>query len=378
MTPPTALIIGGGVMGLSAARGLARQGWRVTLLDQDPLPNPRGSSHDQHRLIRHAYGAEQGYMAMVDQAFLAWDRLWAELGACHYLPTGVLAMAEAPGGWLAASRAALRQAGHAVADLAPDTLPARLPMLTAAGLADAFHTPAGGVLLADRILAGLVRLCAGLGVSFRQARVVVLDPEQGRVRLVDGSTLAADLLVVAAGPWLPRLLPARPVRASRQVVVMLQPPAALQAAWVAAPMLLDLANDGGFYAVPPVAGTSLKLGDHRFAPDGDAEETRDASPAEAEAILALARRRLPGLEHYRVLEARACYYDVTADERFILAPLGGRGWVMGGFSGHGFKFGPLLGEALAAAVADPALGALLPAWAAGLAPPPPGLLASGA
>ena len=374
----TALVLGGGIMGLSAARALAAQGWRTTVLDQDPIPNPRGSSHDQHRLIRHAYGAELGYMAMVDQAFAAWDRLWADLGTSHYVPTGVLAMAEAPGGWLGASRAALRGAGHAVEDIAPDSLPARLPMLAATGLTDAFLTIPGGVLLADRILAGLLRLCTTQGIRFRQARVTAVDPEHARATLADGTTLAADLLVVAAGPWLPRLLPAQPVRASRQVIVMLEPPAALRSAWEAAPMMLDLADDGGFYAVPPVAGATLKLGDHRFAPSGDAEEPRAASPAEAEEILALARRRLPGLDRYRLLEARACHYDVSPEERFLLAPLGARGWVMGGFSGHGFKFGPQLGEALASAVANPALATLLPAWAAGLAPPPPGLLPSGA
>ena len=378
MAQQTALVLGGGIMGLSAARALVAQGWQVTLLDQDKLPNPRGSSHDQHRLIRHAYGAELGYMAMVDQAFAAWDRLWAELGARHYVPTGVLAMAEAPGGWLAASRGALLGAGHAVQDLAPAELPTRLPMLASTGLTDAFLTAPGGVLLADRILAGLLRLCTAQGVQFRRGHATTVDPEHARASLADGTTLAADLLVMAAGPWLPRLLPAQPVRASRQVIVMLEPPAALRPAWEAAPMMLDLAEDGGFYAVPPVAGTTLKLGDHRFAPAGDAEEPRAATTAEAEEILALARRRLPGLDRYRLLEARACHYDVSPDERFILAPLAARAWVMGGFSGHGFKFGPLLGEALAAAVADPALATLLPAWAAGLAPPPPGLLPSGA
>ena len=378
MTGRTALVVGGGVMGLSAAWALAGQGWQVTLLEQDELPNPRASSFDQHRLIRHAYGAEAGYMAMVDPAFAAWGQLWAELGETLLVPTGVLAMSTAPGGWLGASRAALRAAGHAVEDLAPAQLPARLPMLAAEGLADAFFTAPGGVLLADRILAGLVRLCAARGVAFRRAQVAAVAPEQARVTLAGGTTLAADLLVVAAGVWLGRLLPAQPVTPSRQVVVLLEPPAGLRAAWQAAPMLLDLAGDGGFYAVPPVAGTSLKIGDHRFALTGDADDPRAASPAEAEAILALARHRLPGLDRYRVLEARACYYDVAAGERFILAPLGPRAWVMSGFSGHGFKFAPLLGQALAKAADNPTLAAALPAWAAGMAPPPPGLLSPGA
>ena len=46
-------------------------------------------------------------------------------------------------------------------------------------------------------------------------------------------------------------------------------------------------------------------------------------------------------------------------------PLSARCVVMSGFSGHGFKFGPLLGRAVAAALGDPARMAALPGWAAG-------------
>ncbi len=373
-----ALIVGGGIMGLSAAWALAGAGWQVQLLDQNPLPNPRSSSHDHHRLIRHAYGAQTHYMAMVDAAFAAWEALWADLGARYYVPTGVLAMANGRGGWLGQSRSALRGAGHAVEDLAPATLPERFPMLAATGLVDAFHTAPGGVLLADRILDALLRRCQERGVTIERAQALWLEPDQGRVRLAGGAVRSADVVVVAAGPWLGRLIPwfAELVKPSRQVVVLLAPPPALRLAWEGAPMLLDLAEDGGFYAVPPVAGTPLKIGDHRFSLRGDAEDSRAALPGEVEAILALARRRLPGLAQYQLLGARACYYDVTAEERFLLQPRGKRAWVMGGFSGHGFKFGPLLGQALARALEQPALAAGLPAWAAGLAPPPPGLLSA--
>jgi glycine/D-amino acid oxidase-like deaminating enzyme len=140
-------------------------------------------------------------------------------------------------------------------------------------------------------------------------------------------------------------------------------------------MVIDLAEDGGFYAVPPVAGTPLKVGDHKFSLQGDAEaDPREATAAEAEAILAFVRPRLRDAGDYRVLGARACYYDVSEGERFLVEPLGPRAWVMSGFSGHGFKFGPLLGLALARALAAPDLAAALPAWAAGEAAPPPGLL----
>ena len=50
---------------------------------------------------------------------------------------------------------------------------------------------------------------------------------------------------------------------------------------------------------------------------------------------------------YRVLEAKSCFYTVTADERFAIRPLGARGWLASACSGHGFKFGALVGEAVA-------------------------------
>lgn len=379
-TSPTALVLGAGIMGLSAAWGLARQGFAVRVLDQDEAPNPRGASVDHHRLIRHAYGHQAGYMRMVGPAYAAWDMMWRDIGEVLHVPTGVLAVSDTAEGWFEGSRAALAADGHAYTDLAPAEVTARYPMLTEAGIGAALHMPAGGVLLAGRIVAGLARHLAARGVVIERGRAVAVDPARAALRLEDGSERAADLLVVAAGPWGPRLLPgalAPRVVASRQILVLLEPPARHREGWARAPMLLDLADRGGFYAVPPVAGTPLKIGDHRFSRQGDAEaDGREASAAEAEEILAFARPRLRDLAAYRVIGARACYYDVEADERFILEPLAPRCLVMSGFSGHGFKFAAVLGLGLAAAAAEPGLLPALSPWAAGQAPPAPGLLAA--
>lgn len=373
----TALVLGAGIMGLSSAWALARAGFAVRVVEQDEVPNPRGASVDDHRLMRHAYGAQAGYMRMIDPAYAAWDLLFCEAGERPYVATGTLAMAGAASDWLTQSRTCLRADGHLVEDLAADAVAARYPFLSTTGIADAFHLDTGGVLLARRIVAALARLLATRGVPIRRARAITVDPQRAEVTLDDGSRQAADLLVIAAGPWGPRLLPglSQRVRPTRQIIVRLAPPARVADAWARAPMLLDLAEDGGFYAVPPVAGTPLKIGDHRFAPTTDPDGPRAATDAEATAILDLARHRIRWLENYRILSAAACWYDVEPAESFVLEPLGARSFVMSGFSGHGFKFGALLGLALARAARDPALAALLPAWAAGEAPPPPGLLA---
>lgn len=374
-----ALVIGGGIMGLCSAWALHRAGWAVELLEQDTCPNPRGSSVDHHRLIRHAYGAEAVYMRMVDRAYRAWDRLFAAIGEAPYIPTGTLMLADAQDSWLAASRTALGSVGHRMEEITPAGLTARFPMLDPAGLAEATLVPTGGVLLAERIVAGLAHHLEASGVTLRRARVEAVDPARGQARLADGRVAEADLLVLAAGPWTAALLPELAPRAkpSRQIVVFLEPPAAHRAAWQAAPMLLDLSPSGGFYAVPPVAGTPLKIGDHRFSMRGDPEDPREASAAEAEEILALARPRLRDAAGYRVLGARACYYEVAPEERITLARPGERCLALCGTSGHGFKFGPVLGEALAAAAARPEHLPALAAWVAGRAELPPHLLPEG-
>lgn len=377
---PTALVLGAGIMGLSAAWGLARRGFSVRVVEQDEVPNPRGASVDHHRLIRHAYGAQAGYMRMVDPAYAAWDLVWRDLGEVLHVPTGVLAVSGGTAGWLGESRTALAAGGHAFTDLTAAEVAARFPMLTEAGIGAAFHMAPGGVLLAGRIVEGLAKRLARQGVAIERGCAVAVDPARAALRLADGGERSADLLVVAAGPWAPRLLPAviaPRVVASRQILVLLEPPPRHREGWANGPMLLDLAEEGGFYAVPPVAGTPLKIGDHRFSRTGDAEaDPREATAAEAEEILALARPRLRDAADYRVLGARACYYDVEAGERFVVEPLSPRCLVMSGFSGHGFKFGPLLGLAIAAAMSDPALMPALPGWAAGEAPPAAGLLAA--
>ena len=87
-----AIIVGGGIMGLSTAWGLAREGHEVELFEQAALPNPLASSIDEHRLIRHPYGDHAGYARMIDPAFAAWDLLWRDLGCTLYAPTGTLAL----------------------------------------------------------------------------------------------------------------------------------------------------------------------------------------------------------------------------------------------------------------------------------------------
>jgi glycine/D-amino acid oxidase-like deaminating enzyme len=147
-----ALIVGCGIAGLATAWALQRDGYRITLLDRGPIPNPQASSFDNHRLIRRAYGRHLGYMHMITEAWAAWQRLWADLGQELAVRTGALALSVKNDDFIAWSFAALREAGYPIEALSPRDLVARFPMIDPAGLQVAFLDPDGGVLLASRIV----------------------------------------------------------------------------------------------------------------------------------------------------------------------------------------------------------------------------------
>lgn len=378
-----AIVVGGGIVGLGAAWALLRQGADVTLVEQGPLPNPLASSVDQHRLIRYPYGAARGYTRMVDAAFDAWERVWADLGVRLFHETGTLLLAQPGDDWVEQSLAVMAAEGIAHRHIPLPQLADEFPYLRSDGLATAVHCQHGGLLRADAIVGSLKHWALDRGLQLRsQTQVLGVDAEAGQVQLADGSRLTADHVLVAAGPWTAQLLPdlAGIARPSRQVIVYLTPPPAYVAAWYQAPMLLDIGAASGFYAVPPRVCNDgmrlgLKVGDHRFGDTADPGTARDPTDDEIAAVLAPARQRLADGAAYGIVQAKTCFYDVAPEETFRFQRLGARALALCGTSGHGFKFGPCLGEAMAAVLLGRADEAAVRDWiAGGVQPQPPHII----
>ncbi|MGD1876510.1 MAG: NAD(P)/FAD-dependent oxidoreductase [Kiloniellaceae bacterium] len=356
------LVVGAGVMGLATAEALCTAGHAVAVYEQGTSPHDLASSTDEHRLIRYPYGGHDGYAALVAPAYAAWDRLWARLGTCHYVPTGTLAVSRETASpdkeiWVDRSAEGLERLGVPYEWLDAQALAARFPLLVHRPDSRGLYLDSGGLLLARPILESLAARVAALGGALHpRCRVTAIDPAGAALTLADGSRVSADRLIVTAGPWLPDLLPgfADQVTPSRQTYAYLDPPAATRAAWARHPMLLDIGSasggsggsGSGFYLVPPAAGTGMKIGDHGFSLNGHPDRDRAGQTADVAEALAMAGEHLAGFEDYRVQRRGTCFYTVTGDERFIAAEQGAA-WILTGFSGHGFKFAPLIGAHLA-------------------------------
>lgn len=364
-----AIIVGGGIMGLSTAWGLAREGHEVELFEQASLPNPLASSIDEHRLIRHPYGDHAGYARMIDPAFAAWDLLWRDLGCKLYAATGTLALTGNGADWAERSAATLAAIGRPMTELTLDELRRRFPLLDARGVERAFWIDTGGVLFAQDIVAALARhLGDRPRVGLRpNTPVRSVDLEQGRVVTSDGAVHAADVVVVAAGAWVGRLVPdlARRLVPSRQIVIYFQLPEDQRAAWARGPMIIEKTGDVGLYLVPPMEGRGFKVGDHEFSRSGNPDGGREAHEDEIRPLLERCRSLFKGFDAWRTDRLKVCFYTVTEDERFAVEKVG-KGWVMSPCSGHGFKFGALMGLELARAIASNRAPLQHARWAAGL------------
>lgn len=363
-----AIIVGGGVMGLATAWGLARDGHRVELFEQGPLPNPLASSMDEHRLIRHPYGDHVGYARMVDQAYAAWELLWRDLGRRFYTATGTLALTGNGETWAARSAATLASIGKSMEEMPVAELARRFPHLDSRGVERAFWMDTGGVLFAQDIVAALVQhLSRQPNVTLHaQTPVRTVDLEHGRIVTTSGQSRDADAVVVAAGAWVGRLLNDRRLVPSRQVVIYFDLPADQRAVWAKGPMVIDKTGDVGLYLVPPAEGRGLKIGDHVFSRTGDPSAERRADAEEMQPLLQRCRGLIKGFERWRIDRLKVCFYTVTEDERFVVEPRGAKGWLMSPCSGHGFKFGAVMGLELARTLAGARDPAAHTRWAAGL------------
>jgi monomeric sarcosine oxidase len=356
MSGPTVVVVGGGVMGLGAGAALAGAGANVTVLERYHVAHDWASSHGLSRAIRHEYGPLAMHTEMVARSLVLWDELARETVRRLYLETGVLTLGQPDDGHTLPGLEVMRAQGLPAERLASDECKRRFPQIRADDFAAITWNPRGGMLRATECCLALAERLRARGGTLREGvQVTRVEPrgDGGRVWLGSGEAITADRVVVAAGPWIADVLPDLhiPVRITRQQVCYFSGLDEETFGVGRFPIFLSGMNQYGF----PMHGPGwFKVGLHTFGATVDPNAGYEPDRGEVEAVRAFLRAVIPGAAEAELATVDRCMYDVTADEDFILDyhPAGRGVVIASGFSGHGFKFGVLVGHLLCALALD--------------------------
>ncbi len=345
------VIVGGGLMGLSAAFHLRRAdpGAHVTVLERVRVGH--AASGASAAGVR-AMGRDPAERALALASLARWPGLDRELEApTRYRRTGGLRLALDEAAWRAAGPWVAEQRADGVAVELVDAQGARaLAPGIAAGCLGGVYAPEDGQAEALPATEAFARAARRSGARVEEgAAVRALAVDYGRVVGVergDGAREACDVAIVAAGAWSAALLAGigvpLPIE-TRPLQMLLTAPGApaLRPVLGAFDRRLSLKQlDDGAYLIG--GGWPARVTDHAGNRYEMLEESVRASLETARAVFApvgecALARRWAGLEAF------------TPDDLPILGPVPGIGGLLvaAGFSGHGFALGPMIGDILA-------------------------------
>ncbi|KQR98805.1 methyltryptophan oxidase [Williamsia sp. Leaf354] len=364
------IVIGLGGMGSAAAYHLARRGVSVLGLEQFTPAHDRGSSHGGSRIIRQSYFEDPAYVPLLLRAYELWEELARASGREVYRITGGLFIGPPDCATVSGSLHAAQLWGleHEVLDAGE--VARRFPGFVPEAGQVAVYEPLAGFARPEETVAAHIELAGREGADLRFGETVRSWSDHGQyVEVVtDSGRLRARELVICPGAWAPEILAdlGVSIEIERQVMYWfgLDAPTAADdpsaddvPAMVDAPIYIqENADIEQIYGFPAIDGPDggVKVAFFRRG-DTCSPETIDrvVHDDETERMRTRVRQLLPGVAG-PALDAATCMYSTTPDHNFVIArhPRHDRVTVACGFSGHGFKFVPVVGEILADLVVD--------------------------
>lgn len=354
MTQYDSIVLGVGGMGSAALYHLARRGQRVLGIEQFSLGHEFGSSHGVTRIIRLAYAEHPSYVPLLRRAYELWREMETTAGERLLVITGGMDIGPVNGEMLRGSLRSCYEHGIAHQVLDADDVAQRFPGYRLSPDMAAVYQQDGGIVLPERSIVTHVTAALALGAEVHGCERVIEWSAAGSGVAVrtDHATYRANRLVITAGPWASQLVPRLKTLAApeRQVLIWTQPLRPERFVPEVFPIFNMESPEGRYYGFPIYGVPGFKFGrfhhrDEQVDPD---RMNREFEP-EDEAILRKGIARYFPDANGPTLAMKTCLFTNSPDEHFILDlhPEFPQVSMAAGFSGHGFKFAPVIGEIMA-------------------------------
>lgn len=354
------VVIGGGVMGPSAAFHLKRLGaGNVALLERGRVCT--GGTAKSCAIIRTHYSIPTNTALAVKslEVFRHFADVLGNGADCGFVKSGYIIVA--PEGEksekLSTNLAMQAQVGADTREISKEEARERHPLLDLNDVGLVGYEPDSGYADPYLTATGFVSAARRLGVTVRtDCPVTGLVREGNRVAGVQTThgDVAAGVVLSLIGPWTSQLAEwadvTLPLEVSRHIVLTFR---AAEPYGKMLPIVKDLTTENKMYFRPTTGGVVLVgTGDH-----GDPLETPDKIDGNVGLDFITHQgsqiaHRMPSFEQAELVESWTGPYDITPDWNPVLGPIPGvEGLHVGyGFSGHGFKLAPAVGRVLAQSI----------------------------
>jgi len=353
------IVLGVGGFGSGAFYHLAKRGVKVLGIEQFHRGHDRGSSHGETRIIRKAYFEHPNYVPLAVRAYDGWRELEAETGETLMRLAGVLLAGPPEGEAVGGAKTSAQEHNLTLEELTPEEARSRFPELRFPGDLAVVFEPDAGFLHVEQCVRSHIRQAEALGGRLKTGEKVIEWKSDGKTVEVrtNRDRYQAARLVITAGPWSAEVLEeySLPLQVLRKSVFwhLLVPDSKKSASRL--PVFLYELAEGVFYGLPGTSGTNLKLAEHSGGkPVSDpGQARRDVDPEDQKKVETFCGQYVPAVtspfESHTV-----CFYTMTPDGHFVIDrhPAYQNVVLGAGFSGHGFKFTGILGQALTDLVLD--------------------------
>ena len=350
------IVVGLGGMGSATAYHLAARGHRVLGREKFGPAHDQGASHGGSRITRQSYFEGPDYVPLLLRAYELFDKLAQDSGREVIRRTGGVMCGLPTSRTVSGSLASAQQWDLPHEMLSAADLRRRFPTLSPLDDEVAlFEENAGFVRPEETVSAHIsLALSSGADLRFNSPALSWASLPSGGVEVVspDG-TFRAGQLVITPGPWAPQLLTdlGVPFTIERQIQYWFQPTGGTGPFEDHPIYIWEAADSTQVYGFPAIDGPSggAKIAFFRrgtvTTPETIDREVHDFEITDMAAAAGSHLPLLPGT----FLRAKTCLYSTTPDEHFVIArhPAHSSVTVACGFSGHGFKFVPVVGEVVA-------------------------------
>ena len=355
------IVAGVGSMGSSACYYLSKRGYKVLGLEQFNITHENGSHTGQSRIIRKAYFEHPDYVPLLSRAYEGWKSLEDETGEQVYFKTGLLYSGRGDDEIIKGVKLSASLYNIPLENLDKNLFEKKFPQFKIPVNFETVFEPDAGFVTPEKTIWLYNELSKKYGATIHTNEKLIEWKKEGNEVMVktNKEIYRCNKLIITAGAWVGKLIPGltNKIKVTRQFLAWIKPKHPEKFSMDNFPCwLIDDENVPGCYYGFPILSTEkfgppegLKLAHHHPATITDPDNVNRNVTNDDIGNLKYAMNKYFPEEFDSVLSVKICLYANSPDENFIIDRLPGYEeniCIACGFSGHGFKFVPVVGEIL--------------------------------